>query len=177
MEPFAKFIETFLARRNMNKQPTALSKDSVRLMRRSAYLHARSSKRSAPECYKRRKQERKDINQATAPHSGTAWLSLLLLTKWLCSETRKRAHPDLNQGPADLQSAALTTELCTQCQNSPPTSAKCLVRVLILRCPFRHHAQSRNCDNKLHKWQPAEKFVFSSQAKNRTCQDHSFSNY
>ena len=29
-------------------------------------------------------------------------------TRW-----RKRAHPDLNQGPADLQSAALTTELCT----------------------------------------------------------------
>ena len=28
-------------------------------------------------------------------------------------EKRKRAHPDLNQGPADLQSAALTTELCT----------------------------------------------------------------
>ena len=25
----------------------------------------------------------------------------------------KRAHPDLNQGPADLQPAALTTELCT----------------------------------------------------------------
>ena len=25
----------------------------------------------------------------------------------------ERAHPDLNQGPADLQSAALTTELCT----------------------------------------------------------------
>ena len=25
-----------------------------------------------------------------------------------------RAHPDLNQGPADQQSAALTTELCTQ---------------------------------------------------------------
>ena len=29
-------------------------------------------------------------------------------------DKRKRAHPDLNQGPADLQSAALTTELCTQ---------------------------------------------------------------
>ena len=28
--------------------------------------------------------------------------------------TRQRAHPDLNQGPADLQSAALTTELCTR---------------------------------------------------------------
>ena len=25
-----------------------------------------------------------------------------------------RAHPDSNQGPADLQPAALTTELCTQ---------------------------------------------------------------
>ena len=25
----------------------------------------------------------------------------------------KRAHPDLNQGPADLQSAVLATELCT----------------------------------------------------------------
>ena len=27
--------------------------------------------------------------------------------------TKPRAHPDLNQGPADLQSAALATELCT----------------------------------------------------------------
>ena len=26
---------------------------------------------------------------------------------------KRRAHPDLNQVPADLQSAALTTELCT----------------------------------------------------------------
>ena len=31
----------------------------------------------------------------------------------------KRAHPDLNQGPADLQSAALTTELCTHCGHFP----------------------------------------------------------
>ena len=30
------------------------------------------------------------------------------------SDITNRAHPDLNQGPADLQSAALTTELCTQ---------------------------------------------------------------
>ena len=30
------------------------------------------------------------------------------------SKGAKRAHSDLNQGPADLQSAALTTELCTQ---------------------------------------------------------------
>ena len=26
---------------------------------------------------------------------------------------KRRAHPDLNQGPADLQSAALAAELCT----------------------------------------------------------------
>ena len=32
-----------------------------------------------------------------------------------------RAHPDLNQGPADLQSAALTTELCTQL---PPAATR-----------------------------------------------------
>ena len=31
----------------------------------------------------------------------------------------KRAHPDLNQGPADLQSAALITELCTQLSANP----------------------------------------------------------
>ena len=27
---------------------------------------------------------------------------------------KRRAHPELNQGPADLQSAALTTELYTR---------------------------------------------------------------
>ena len=32
------------------------------------------------------------------------------------SKMKTRAHPDLNQGPADLQSAALTTELCTRCR-------------------------------------------------------------
>ena len=46
---------------------------------------------------------------------GSAKLTLLgvyVLTK--CQLLAgKRAHPDLNQGPADLQSAALTTELCT----------------------------------------------------------------
>ena len=36
------------------------------------------------------------------------WLQVTVV-KW-----NMRAHPDLNQGPADLQSAALTTELCTQ---------------------------------------------------------------
>ena len=30
------------------------------------------------------------------------------------SEAIMRAHPDLNRGSADLQSAALTTELCAQ---------------------------------------------------------------
>ena len=35
----------------------------------------------------------------------------------------KRAHPDLNQGPADLQSAALTTELCTHMRGHDSISA------------------------------------------------------
>ena len=46
---------------------------------------------------------RKDVYYHTA--------SSVLVT----ANAEKRAHPDLNQGPADLQSAALTTELCTQC--------------------------------------------------------------
>ena len=33
---------------------------------------------------------------------------------FMSRQPRQRAHPDLNQGPADLQSAALTTELCTR---------------------------------------------------------------
>ena len=33
-------------------------------------------------------------------------------------QSARRAHPDLNQGPADLQSAAPTTELCTRLQAS-----------------------------------------------------------
>ena len=37
------------------------------------------------------------------------WLQVTVV-KW-----NMRAHPDLNQGPADLQSAALTTELCDPC--------------------------------------------------------------
>ena len=35
-------------------------------------------------------------------------------SKEMKGRTTKRAHPDLNHGRADLQSAALTTELCTQ---------------------------------------------------------------
>ena len=37
-------------------------------------------------------------------------------------EITKRAHPDLNQRPADLQSAALTTELCTHLTPRPDPS-------------------------------------------------------
>ena len=39
--------------------------------------------------------------------------SLLLVLSLFPSQHGERAHPDLNQGPADLQSAALATELCT----------------------------------------------------------------
>ena len=34
-------------------------------------------------------------------------------------DAQTRAHTDLNQGPADLQSAALTTELCTRMLEQP----------------------------------------------------------
>ena len=37
----------------------------------------------------------------------------IILLRTALATTEERAHPDLNQGPADLQSAALTTELCT----------------------------------------------------------------
>ena len=43
-----------------------------------------------------------------------AWFSLASLPSTMATSNGKRAHPDLNQGPADLRSAALTTELCTQ---------------------------------------------------------------
>ena len=36
----------------------------------------------------------------------------------------QRAHPDLSQGPADLQSAVLTTELCTHVHNMHVRSSK-----------------------------------------------------
>ena len=49
----------------------------------------------------------------------------------------ERAHPDLNQGPADLQSAALTAELCTQlvpCSDvSPDVTLPCPMCSLVAR--------------------------------------------
>ena len=49
-----------------------------------------------------------------------------------------RAHPDLNQGPADLQSAALTTELCTQLRYAEICKLICAREVNCppLFCPF-----------------------------------------
>ena len=38
----------------------------------------------------------------------------MFYTTLITSSSTKRAHPELNQGPADLQSAALTTELYTR---------------------------------------------------------------
>ena len=50
----------------------------------------------------------------------------------------KRAHPDLNQGPADLQSAALTTELCTHLLGSRDVE-KLRVAGLALCTQVRRH--------------------------------------
>ena len=49
-----------------------------------------------------------------------------------------RAHPDLNQGPADLQSAALTTELCTQMSITAMESAAPLTK--FQNCSFSRKA-------------------------------------
>ena len=38
----------------------------------------------------------------------------IFTTGRLAAKSKMRAHPELNQGPADLQSAALTTELYTR---------------------------------------------------------------
>ena len=45
-------------------------------------------------------------------------LALTSIRAAMCSVKRTRARPDLSQGPADLQSAALTNELCTQLHDS-----------------------------------------------------------
>ena len=52
---------------------------------------------------------------ATRGGFGRRWPSARRAMIWM------RAHPDLNQGPADLQSAALATELCTHwdCRGRP----------------------------------------------------------
>jgi hypothetical protein len=65
----------------------------------------------------------------------------------LCQRlTPVRAHPDLNQGPADLQSAALTTELCTQL-----SSVSCNV---LFVCAPAAHSHSAYCDSPLAKPPP-----------------------
>ena len=55
---------------------------------------------------------------------GSSWIMLVLSLvdhtqlHEQCQLMTKRAHSDLDQGPAALQSAALTTELCTPCHVS-----------------------------------------------------------
>ena len=44
----------------------------------------------------------------------------------------RRAHPHLNQGPADLQSAALTTELCTHVKHPILALVKFSKKIVIL---------------------------------------------
>ena len=54
------------------------------------------------------------------------------------SKSQKRAYPDLNQGPADLQSAALTTELYTHVQQQRATMQR------LHRAAAHHRAASRD---------------------------------
>ena len=68
-----------------------------------------------------RKQSFLDLAQAVQMEEAYARATpgrriACIVSQLICSliENRwERAHPDLNQGPADLQSAAPTTELCT----------------------------------------------------------------
>ena len=49
-----------------------------------------------------------------AAASWAIMVMLALCAAVLCAQhAQLEAHPDLNQGPADVQSAALSTELCT----------------------------------------------------------------
>ena len=64
------------------------------------------------------------------------WLQVTVV-KW-----NMRAHPDLNQGPADLQSAALTTELCTRMVRTEDTSMT-LTR-MILSSMQAEHLETQN---------------------------------
>ena len=44
----------------------------------------------------------------------------------------RRAHPDVNQGPAYLQSAALTTELCTQVADDDSDRVICCANIRVV---------------------------------------------
>ena len=64
-------------------------------------------------------------------------------------QSPERAHPDLNQGPADLQSAALTTELCT---HIPIVLESCVWTTLPCICWRKDISKipRRNCHPKTH---------------------------
>ena len=77
------------------------------------------------------------VRSSSLPGSVMSRIALITLPSGLIIHAHQgsvgmRAHPDLNQGPADLQSAALTIELCTQM----------LTRVAAVKCN-RH--QQLNC--------------------------------
>ena len=73
--------------------------------------------------------------QSLSPSLASVCVSLDIL-----SAQERRAHPDLNQGPADLQSAALATELCTHgcVARGKGYALQCAFSSLParLRCPF-----------------------------------------
>ena len=65
--------------------------------------------------------DRRPVHPRLGPGHGETQFALAhapghMYTARASVQRKWRAHPDLNQGPADLQSAALTTELCTHAQ-------------------------------------------------------------
>ena len=73
-------------------------------------------------------------------HLQRPWLRHAKET-FICKNCLQRAHPDLNQGPADLQSAALTTERCTRC------GFLCIYSVIVLN---KKHEQARPGNRPVH---------------------------
>ncbi len=65
------------------------------------------------------------------------------------SEAIMRAHPDLNQGPADLQSAALTTELCAQSSKLPSQGYSLFFKAALQRIATLLTTSDHDCQIKI----------------------------
>ena len=102
----------------------------------------------------------------------------------LSSKDKKRAHPDLNQGPADLQSAALTTELCTHLDDTedvsrrtppatdlPPLEARQWGEICYLLSAPMSRAMPSACREPLNLRQLLMRMRMTSQSEEAPCGD------
>ena len=82
-------------------------------------------------------------------HTHQAWVLKVTVKAHTSGRTMVdstwRAHPDLNQGPADLQSAALATELCTQVLTSVLERKAQLRNAMGYMWSRTHHSSIAGC--------------------------------